>query len=154
MFTPKIIFAAGFLCLFIALGLVLPGIYFYTSEEKFISQTEIITCRISKIEEPKEGYAYLTFEDVTGKKPSFVYLERYDAFDNTLDYRVNEVYEINYNSASPGDSKVSNYFDLHPVSSPLLFIGAPFLCITPLIFIAVFKARKSKLNINSNVNIS
>lgn len=144
MFTPKIIFAAGFFCLIVALGLVIPGIYYYTSEQSLIKQTEIITCRISKIEEPKEGYAYLTFEDVTGKKPPFVYLERYDAFDNTLKYRVNEVYEINYNPSSPDDSKVSNYFSLHPVSSPLLFTGAPFLGITPLIFLAGFKARKKK----------
>lgn len=144
MFTPKIIFSAGFFCLIIALGLVLPGIYFYIDETNFISKTETITCRISKIEEPKEGYAYITFEDVTGKKPPFIYLERYDAFDNTLKYRVNEVYELNYNSASPGDSKVSSYFDLHPVSSPLLFIGAPILFITPLIFIAGFRARKKQ----------
>lgn len=145
MFTPKIIFGAGFFCLIIALGLVLPGIYFYLEEENYISKTEIITCRISKIEEPKEGYAYLTFEDVAGKKPPFVYLERYDAFDNTLKYRVNEVYEINYNSSSPGDSKVSSYFELHSVSSPLLFIGAPILFITPLIFIAGFKSRRKNL---------
>lgn len=144
MLTPKIIFIFAFTCMALGAGLVIPGIYYYLSEESYIRQSTMITCRITDINEPKEGYAYITFEDVSGKYPPFVYLERYDAFDNTLEYHKNEVYEINYNTASPENSKISNYFSLHPVSSPLLIMGGPVLLITPLIFIGGFSARKKK----------
>ena len=144
----KIIFSISIFAFLTGIGLVIPGIYYFFEEESFIKQSTIITCKITDINEPKEGYAYITFEDVTGKYPSFVYLERYDAFDNSLKYRKNEVYEINYNSASPENSKISNYFDLHSVSSPLLFMGSPVLLLSPIIFLAGLKFRKKQNKIN------
>lgn len=136
--------ATGVLFLsFIMIGL---GIYYYMQEQAFIKQCAPVVCKITDIEEQVPGNAYLTFTDLNGKVPPFKYLEKYDPFEDALEYRKNEIYEMYYYEKDPSQSKINSFFNIHPVSSPLLFMGVPLLTSLPVIILLTIKIRKDKKN--------
>lgn len=125
--APNILKYIAFGMLSVSVVLVVLGVYFYQKEDAFLKECNLITCKITKIEEKRLGKAYVTFSDVNGNNKPFVYYAEYDASESDLSYNEGEVHEVYYYSKDPAQSQVKGFFENHMTSFILLIVGFAFM---------------------------
>jgi hypothetical protein len=134
----------AFFLLGVSFLLVILGVYFYSKEDKFLSQCQLIKCRVIEIEEKHAGNAYVTFLEINGNyKPFTLYFE-YDISDEKLGYELNEVYEIYYYSKDVSKSEEKNFFVNHITSFILIVIGFSFMLDFPILLFISNKSQQRK----------
>lgn len=120
------------------------GVYYYTEEEKFLDQCKLIKCKVAKIDEAIPGKPVLTLKDISGTYPAFQYNESYDASDEELDYKLNEVYEVYYYPKDVNKSQIKGFVNNHETSFILFIIGIVCLIDFPtMLFVASLQRKKN-----------
>lgn len=137
---------------FIAIGmltasviLVILGVYFYQKEDAFLKQCKLITCKVTKIDEKRQGKAYVEFTEVNGNYKPFTYYVEYDASEDDLDYAEGETYEVYYYASETSRSEPKDFFINHITSFILLIVGFAFMLDFPILLMVSSKTRKQQI---------
>ncbi len=137
---------------FIAIGmlsasviLVILGVYFYQKEDAYLKQCQLITCKVTKIEEKRFGKAYVEFTEVNGNYKPFMYYVEYDPSDEELGYNEGETHEVYYNPADTSKSEPKDFFINHLTSFILLIVGFSFMLDFPILLMVSSKTRKRQI---------
>ncbi len=126
-------------------GLIIIGVYFYVKESAFLDECKLIKCRVVNIDEPYKGKAILTLKDINGAYKQFYYVENYDAGEDELDYKLNELYDVYYYPADPNRSEMKSFTENHETSFILFIIGISFIFDIPALFFVSNIKRKAQL---------
>lgn len=143
--APNILKYIAFGMLSVSVVLVILGVYFYQKEDAFLKECNLITCKITKIEEKRLGKAYVSFSEVNGNYKPFVYYVEYDASESDLSYNEGEVHEVYYYSKDPAQSQVKGFFENHLTSFILLIVGFAFMLDFPILLMVVAKTKKQRM---------
>lgn len=115
-------------------GLIIIAVYFYVKESAFLDQCKLLKCKVVQIDEPYKGKAILALKDINGNYKQFYYVENYDASEDELEYKLNEVYEVYYYPPDPNRSEMKNFTENHETSFILFIIGLTFIFDIPVLF--------------------
>lgn len=138
-----------------AIVLIMAGVYFYNHETKFLGQCRLITCKITDIIEPTRGDAILTFREVKGNYPPFKYNVHYDASEDDLDYKVNDICEVYYYEKEVSKSEIKSLMINHEISFVLFIIGLVCLIDFPtMLFVASLQKKKALTKQSAEVGLS
>jgi len=141
--NPQIFKFLAFGMLLVSAGLIVAGVYFYVDKDKQLEQYKLIKCKIIKIDEPIRGKAELTFKDVSGLYPPFIYVENYDASEDELDYKVNEIHEVYYHPKDPNRSEIKNLLENYETAFIFFMIALVFIIDFPvLLFVSALQKKK------------
>ena len=155
MKNTVILKSIAYFMLLVAMVLISAGVYFYTDENKFLDKCRLISCRITDITEPTRGDAILTFREVNGNYSPFKYNVHYDASEDDLDYKVNEIHEVYYYEKDVSKSEIKDLMINHETSFILFMIGIVcFIDFPTMLFVAGLQKKKIQSTQPAQVGLS
>ena len=138
----KILRYVAFGMLSVSIVLIVLGVYFYIDKEKELKEYKLIKCKIIKIDEPVRGEAELTFREVNRNYPPFKYFVHYDASEDELDYKINEIYEVYYNEKDTSKNEIKDFFNNYETGFLLIIVGFVFMLDFPILLLVININRK------------
>ncbi|MBL8017311.1 MAG: hypothetical protein JNK43_08580 [Ignavibacteria bacterium] len=142
--APKLLRYIAFGMLFASVILVILGVYYYQKEDKFLAQCQLITCKVTSIEEKRFGKAYVTLTEVNGNYKPWVHYVEYDPTEEDLGFEEGEIREVYYYTKDPAQSQVKGFFENHLTSFILLIVGFTFMLDFPILLMVTSKITKQR----------